>query len=180
MCLSCNVGVLLPQGRMDQDATWYGGRPQPGRHCVTWERSSATEMGTAAPCHCAANVYCGQTAWWIRIPLGTEVDLGPGNIVLDGDPDPPQKLAQHPSFSIHVSCGHTFAYLSNWWALVEYRPSLSDQVVKQPFYLTWANYCVGWLVGWMEFNDPFQHKYGYIRDELTACDKWLAPQTVPK
>jgi len=21
----------------------------------------------------------------------------------------------------------------------------------------------------MEFNVPFQHKYGYIRDELTAC-----------
>jgi len=24
----------------------------------------------------------------------------------------------------------------------------------------------GWLVGWLEFNVPFQHKYGYIRDEL--------------
>jgi len=21
----------------------------------------------------------------------------------------------------------------------------------------------GWLVGWLEFNVPFQHKYGYIR-----------------
>jgi len=21
------------------------------------------------------------------------------------------------------------------------------------------------LVGWLEFNVPFQHKYGYIRDE---------------
>jgi len=26
---------------------------------------------------------------------------------------------------------------------------------------------VGWLVGWLEFNVPFQHKYGYIRDEGT-------------
>jgi len=24
---------------------------------------------------------------------------------------------------------------------------------------------IGWLVGWLEFNVPFQHKYGYIRDE---------------
>jgi len=24
---------------------------------------------------------------------------------------------------------------------------------------------VGWLVGWLEFNVPFRHKYGYIRDE---------------
>ena len=22
---------------------------------------------------------------------------------------------------------------------------------------------LGWLVGWLEFNVPFQHKYGYIR-----------------
>jgi len=22
-----------------------------------------------------------------------------------------------------------------------------------------------WLVGWLEFNIPFQHKYSYIRDE---------------
>ena len=31
------------------------------------------------------------------MPLGTEVDLGPGHIVLDGDPAPsPPKGAQHP------------------------------------------------------------------------------------
>jgi len=24
-------------------------------------------------------------------------------------------------------------------------------------------------VGWMEFNVPFQHKYGYINDELMAA-----------
>ena len=23
-----------------------------------------------------------------------------------------------------------------------------------------------WLVGWLEFNIPFQHKYGYIRDDM--------------
>ena len=33
-----------------------------------------------------AHVYCGQTAGWIKMPLGTEVGLGPGYIVLDGDP----------------------------------------------------------------------------------------------
>ena len=37
-CLSvCNVGVLQPNGWMDQDATWYGGRPRPRRHCVRWD-----------------------------------------------------------------------------------------------------------------------------------------------
>jgi len=41
------------------------------------------------PPHFSARVYYGQTAGWIRIPLGTEVDLGPGDIVLDGDPAAP-------------------------------------------------------------------------------------------
>ena len=36
----------------------------------------------------SAHVYCGQTAGSIRIPLGTEVGLSPGDIVLDGDPAP--------------------------------------------------------------------------------------------
>jgi len=25
--------LLWPNGWMDQDATWYGGKPQPGRRC---------------------------------------------------------------------------------------------------------------------------------------------------
>jgi len=28
--------VLWPNGWMDQDATWYGARPRPRRHCVRW------------------------------------------------------------------------------------------------------------------------------------------------
>jgi len=39
--------------------------------------------------HFSAHVYCGQTAGWIRIPLGTEVSPVPGDIVLDGDPASP-------------------------------------------------------------------------------------------
>jgi len=30
--------------------------------------------------------YCGQTAGWMKTPLGTKVDLGAGHIVLDGFP----------------------------------------------------------------------------------------------
>ena len=48
----------------------------------------------------SAHVYCGKMAGWIKMPLGTEVDLGPGHIVLDGDPAPSPKGAQQPpSFS---------------------------------------------------------------------------------
>ena len=45
-----------------------------------------------------AHVYCGQMAGWIKIPLGTEVGLGPGYIVLDGDPGPLPKGAHPPNF----------------------------------------------------------------------------------
>jgi len=38
-----------------------------------------------------AHVYCGQTAGWIRMPLGMEVDLDPGHIVLYGDRASPKK-----------------------------------------------------------------------------------------
>jgi len=30
--------------------------------------------------------YCGQTAGWMKTPLGTEVDIGAGHIALDGFP----------------------------------------------------------------------------------------------
>ena len=36
-------------------------------------------------------VYCGQTVVWIKILLGMEVGLCPGNIVVDGDPAPPME-----------------------------------------------------------------------------------------
>jgi len=39
-------------------------------------------------------VYCGQTVGWIKMPLGAEVGLGPGDIVLDGGPSPSRKGAQ--------------------------------------------------------------------------------------
>ena len=42
-----------------------------------------------SPSQFSAHVYCGQTAAWIKMPLGTEVGLGPDDIVLDGDPSPP-------------------------------------------------------------------------------------------
>jgi len=49
----------------------------------------------------------GQTAAWIKMKLGTEVGLGPGHIVLDGDPTPlPQRGTAPAQFSAHVHCGH--------------------------------------------------------------------------
>jgi len=46
-------------------------------------------------------------AEWMKTPLGTEIDLGPGHIVLDGVPAPAKGAQQPPPlFSAHAYCGH--------------------------------------------------------------------------
>jgi len=45
-----------------------------------------------------AHICCGQMVGWIKMPLGMEVGLHPGNFVLCGDPAPlPEKGADPPS-----------------------------------------------------------------------------------
>jgi len=58
--------LLQPNGCMDQDATRHGARPRPRR--------------------LSAHVYCVKTAGWIKMVLGVEFGLSPGDFVLDGDP----------------------------------------------------------------------------------------------
>jgi len=41
------------------------------------------------------------------MPLGTEVGIGPGDIVLDGYPAPPKRGTAAPQFSTHVYCDQT-------------------------------------------------------------------------
>jgi len=47
-----------------------------------------TQKEGQSPPQFSAHVCCGQTAGWIKLPLGTEVGLGTDHIVLDGDPAP--------------------------------------------------------------------------------------------
>ena len=95
---------------MHQDATWYGGRPQPKGLCVRWGPSPYRKGGVVP--QFSAHVYCGQTAAWIKMPFGLEVDLGPGDFVLDGYPAPlPKKGAEPPKFSAHVYCGQTAGWI---------------------------------------------------------------------
>jgi len=84
---ACNVGVLWPNGWMDQDETWHGGGPRPWPHRVRWGPSSPSPKGYSP--QFLAYVSCGQTAGWIKMPLGSEVGFSPDDIVLDRDPPPP-------------------------------------------------------------------------------------------
>ena len=64
---------------------WPGPRPTPQK------------KGHSSP-QFSAHVCCGKTAEWIKIPLGAEVGLGPGHIVLDVDPAPPKGAQKPPLF----------------------------------------------------------------------------------
>jgi len=70
------------------------------------------EKGGGTP-QCSVHVYCGQTAAWITMPLGTEVGLSQGDFVSDGDPAPLPKRGRsfHPQFSAHVHCGQTAGWI---------------------------------------------------------------------
>jgi len=92
---------LLWPNRWMQDATWYGGRPQPRRLCLSV---------LSCPVLSVMLVYCGQTVGWIKMKLGMQVGLGPGHIVLDGDPaPPPQKGGAARLFSDHFCSGQMAA-----------------------------------------------------------------------
>jgi len=55
----------------------------------------------------SAQAYCGQTAGWIKMVLGMDIGLSPGDlVVLDGDQSPHQKGAKPPpQFFAHFYCG---------------------------------------------------------------------------
>jgi len=95
----------------------------------------------------SAHACCVQMAGFIKMPLGTKVDLGPGDIVLDGDPFPLPKRGNSSShFSAHV-------LLPNSWI---------DQ------YATWyegkrhpRRHCVRWGLSSPSRSSPPQKKGGH-------------------
>jgi len=96
--------LLWSNGWMDQDRTWHGGRPRSQPYCVKWGPSSPPEKGFTAPSifgPCLLWPFGHNTHGWIKMPLGTEVDLGQGHIVLVGDPpssSPAERGTTAPSF----------------------------------------------------------------------------------
>ena len=58
-------------------------------------------------------VHCGQTVGRIKMKLGMQVGLGPGHIVLDGDPAPPLQRGTAPltQFLAHVCCGQRATWI---------------------------------------------------------------------
>jgi len=90
--------LVRQNGCIDQDATWYGGRPRSTRHCVRCGPGTPRKGAHPPPPNFWPMSNCGQLAVWMKTPLGTEVDLGPSHIVVDGVPAPAKGAQQPPLF----------------------------------------------------------------------------------
>jgi len=90
--------LLWPNGCMDQDATWYAGRPRFTRRCVRWGPSCPSPKGAQPAIF--GQCRCGQTAGWTKMPLGMEVQA---TLCSMGIHLPPEKWA-HPPHPVFRPC----------------------------------------------------------------------------
>jgi len=95
---------------MDQDATWYGGMPEPRRHCVRWGPSSpqkgAQQPPIFGPCLLWPNAWMDQDA----ICCGVRPQPWPHCVAWR--PSPPKGHGRMaPQFSAHVCCCQTAGWI---------------------------------------------------------------------
>ena len=58
----------------------------------------------------SAHIYCDQTAAWIKMPLGVEVGIGRGNIVLDAE----LRTQLHPQGAQPPNFGPRLLWPNGW------------------------------------------------------------------
>ena len=69
----------------------------------------------------SADVYCDQTAGWMKLILGMLVGLSPGEFVLDGDPGPsPSLRVEVENFEVGPEVG-ALPVIANFVALEQQR-----------------------------------------------------------
>jgi len=101
-CVRCSPSpifspsLLWPSGWMDQDGTWQGGGPWSRPHCGRWGPSSFPKKDIAPNFRSIAIVV--KRHGCIKMPLGMEIGLSPGDFVLDGGPAPLPKGGGSPNF----------------------------------------------------------------------------------
>ena len=99
------MSIVAKRRCMDQDATWYGGRPQPTRDCVRCGRSYPHKKGTPhpifGPCLLWPNGWMDEDAAW----YGSRSRPRP-HCTRRGPSSRESGTAAPPLFSTHVYCGH--------------------------------------------------------------------------
>jgi len=132
-------------------------------------------------------VYCGQTVGWIKMKLGTEVGLGSGHTVLDGDPAQPQKGAQPPIFRPYLLWSNGWmdqdaswygGRLQPRWHCVRWGPSPPGRGIATPFFsahiycgqtVAYLSYC--WALVYFPFT--WSHTYRSTHNQATHLGLWL-------
>ena len=94
----CGLFLLWQNGWMHQDATWYGGRPQPTRLCVRWGPSPIPKKGAETP-----SPIFGPFLLWPNGSIHQDATWyggrpQPRGLRVRWRPNPPK-------FSAHVYCG---------------------------------------------------------------------------
>ena len=89
---------------MDQDATWYGGRPRPRRYCVIWRPISPKNGGQQPPL--LAHVLW-PNGWMDQVVTWHGGWPRPRLNCLTWEPISFPKRGTAPQFSAHVCCGQT-------------------------------------------------------------------------
>jgi len=84
----------------------------PGDFVFDGDSATPRKKGHPTPTQFLAHVCCGQTAGWMKTPLGVEEDLGPGHIVLDRVPTACQRGTTAPASFWPMSIVATVAHLS--------------------------------------------------------------------
>jgi len=87
--------LLWPNDWMDQDATWYGGRPRPRRLVLDGDPASPLDFWSMF----IVTERLDETRW--------HAGLRPGDCVLDADPAPFQKGGGTPPIFGPLYCGQT-------------------------------------------------------------------------
>ena len=86
------INIIDPTTYIVMDYRWpfypFFGRPFLKRFALCYR---TVVLSCLPVCLSLVLVYCGQMVGWIKMKLGTEVGVGPGRIVLDGDPAPLSK-----------------------------------------------------------------------------------------
>jgi len=86
--------------------------------------------GSGATPQFLAHICCGQMAAGIKIPVGMEVGLGPGNFVLDGDLAPPSSFPKRGRSPPPQKIGPSLLWPNGWtdqdrsWHGVRPQPTL--------------------------------------------------------
>jgi len=115
---------------------------------------SLSQRGTTA--QFSAHFYCSQTAGWFKMALGTEVALGAGHIVLDGNPaPPPQKGGTPPIFG-------PFLLWPNGW-IDQDATWYEGRLRRRPHCVRWGRSCPP--------KTPIFTNFRPMLDGNTACPK---------